>query len=402
MPPIPWLPAIARAFLPRRWFACLIGLTLSEVIVWASLAVLLPDSDVSLTAFIERRGELVQEVGEQLDLSARWSVLVGGFVLVSLLAGVWSTVGGFIARDELLWRLSGPVTQPRPTPLGFVVRQAARLWALVPMIGIFLGLLFLACLTAAGILLVPGGSLLVALFLPLLWLVVLLQAAVLLGASSFVLQPACLAAEGSDAFDAWSRGYSYFYMRPVMFLLLQIIVAAIATAPLYALSQLLEGTDGIEPVPRLVAYFLLGGLSLSLFWSMQAVVYLVLRWQIDATAPDEIHVETAAELPLAVTPPAAPAGPPPTPTPGGLVMAGNGLLAAAMIAASWLLMGRMLTWLVGERAAWLRWELLPPAWPEVAGIDRVASWGAGFWLVVGLTLALLVPLRRALRRSQGG
>ena len=71
----------------------------------------------------------------------------------------------------------------------------------------------------------------VAFALPIVLLFCLFAVFVRLGSPAWFLMPSALAAEGTDSFDALSRGYSYLYQQPLAFALWQGLALAISSLP---------------------------------------------------------------------------------------------------------------------------------------------------------------------------
>jgi hypothetical protein len=403
-PSPPWLAALARAFLPQRWLACVSALVLSAIVLWLVAMPFQGGPDLSPLGWLDQPAQQGEHLLAWVEEAHPLPLLIAGFLALSVLGAIWATAGGFIARDELVrWLPEAPFRRPRPSPLAFVFRWRFRLWVLVPTIG-FLAVLFLLVPAIASVLLRSlGGAVLVALLLPVLWLAVLVQALIVVGMSSFAIQPVALAAEGADNFDAWSRAYSYFYQRPLLFLVLEAVVLLPAVAPLYVLSRLIE-LNAEAPAAAAWPWVVLAvlGLSLSLFWSLQPVVYVVLRHRVDGVESEDVFNEaTEAPGPARAAPPGEKKTESSQPLPRSPRDAlRSALLLVAVLALTWLWMGRLMTWLAGDRAAWLRWELYPFERPDVGGIDLIASWIAGFWLIAGLALGVLGPLRRARRQAK--
>jgi hypothetical protein len=264
-------------------------------------------------------------------------------------------------------------------------------------------LLFLMPLFAWVILRLPLGSLVLAVFLPILWSAVLMQTLIVLGAASFAIQPVTLAAEGTDQFEAWSRAYSYFYQRLLLFVPLEAIVTAAALLPCCALFLDLAPDGFGEPARSLVVFALLS-LSLSLFWSLQPGVYAVLRHSVDGAGWREVYCEGPA---AGLSPARASQGrtdqaPAQTGGPGALRKFQRVVFAVVVLGLSWAALGRLMTWFAGERAAWLRWELLPFERPAVQGADRGAAWIAGGWLLGMLAVAVLAAFLPGRPRPPAG
>ncbi len=208
--------------------------------------------------------------------------------------------------------------------MGTTLRFAAAKWRwffaapLIPLVGV---LLIVIPLAIAGLLLrVPGLSFLVALaFWPFLLVGGGLVALLLLGlVFGWPLLWGLLSAEEGDSFDAISRMYNYVYQRPLHYLFYAVVAALIGALGWLVVWNFVAGTvaatywaassgAGLENVravvtgegatPRVVRFWaeavkLLGvGFLFSYFWATSAVVFLLLRHEIDATEIDEVLPE---------------------------------------------------------------------------------------------------------------
>lgn len=184
---------------------------------------------------------------------AQWFVYVPHGLLFSiLLVAIWSYFGGAISRIAAYEIAKDGERLETARALKF---SRKKFWAffMAPVICV-IGFLFFAFCNAAGgfigRLLDFGwvGSPLVALFLPLALLSGFIMALIVVGSlgGSPLFMPA-VATEGTDAFDAVSRGFSYVYARPWHYLWYQLV-------------QLVYGTISITFV--LVFAFLLCSLAI--------------------------------------------------------------------------------------------------------------------------------------------
>jgi hypothetical protein len=261
-------------------------------------------------------------------LTALWGVVV------------WSLVGGAIARVAVVQEARGERVG-LPEAFGFAIRKAVPLLAapLSPMVGVA----FFAALCAPFGLLYRAGPIGPAIagalaFLPLL--AGLTMALILIGlAAGWPLMPAAVAAEDEDGFDALSRAYAYVHQRPVPYavylalawglgvvglvfvdLFARVVVgltewALHFAAPGERLATLFSPGSGAaagSTAAALHAYWLsaVGVLAhawiYSYFWTTAAILYLLLRRDVDGTDWHDIAVADrtiAANAP----PPGAPA-----------------------------------------------------------------------------------------------
>lgn len=128
------------------------------------------------------------------------------------------------------------------------------------------------------------------------------------------------------------------------------------------------------------------GLSASVFWSLQTLVYLHLRWGVDSTDANELAGATDAE-PAAASPP--------TPTAGRSLLTTLALMG--LMAATWVVTARLFARLGGENAGWLGWGVGDRFRPDADGLYFFASLLAAGWGFLWVTAPVAVALRRALR-----
>src|SRR5262249_55577828 len=133
------------------------------------------------------------------------------------------------------------------------------------------------------------------------------------------------------------------------------VAAAVALAPVYGLLRWAEASpEGIGEGAGPWVVLAVLGLALSLFWSLQPGVYAVLRGWVDEVGARVVYRE--GDGGAAATSPAKPgAGQARAQVGGPLRTLSAAVFGAALLALSWLAMGRLMTWVAGERAGWLRW-----------------------------------------------
>jgi hypothetical protein len=249
-------------------------------------------------------------------LFAKWSGrgVFSCMLLAAGLSAVWSLVGGWIARAELLQHRrtnergeTADSVQAPPTP--FVLAKARSLYMAPLMILLMIGCFSLFGLPIGGLNWIPWiGPVLVSLLLPFVVFLSLWIVLALAGSPSCTIMPAALAAEGVDFWDAVSRGYSYLYSRPLHFGWWLGLSLAIAGLPLAGVLWLLSvKADVINPTGGWLAGAAATALSFSLFWTQQGLVYLKMRRLVDETAEDEIWDGPLVQqgAPSAATPPAS-------------------------------------------------------------------------------------------------
>jgi hypothetical protein len=279
------------------------------------------------------------------------------FLTVVWGVAVWGIVGGAIARIAVV-ELAGGDRPGIATALRFALRRAGALIGapLSPLIGVSVFALLCAPI---GLLyrLGPAGEAIagVLAFLPLL--AGLVMALLLVGlALGWPLMILTVAAEGEDVFDALSRSYSYVVQRPGRYLALVLLAWAIGAAGLLAVwfvANLVVGlaTWGLAlggPGPRLVELFqsgtrvaggaastahgfwmgvvdlLASGWVDAYFWSAAAIIYLLMRYDVDGAPMDDVYRPEHDGDRFVPEPEAAPAPPPPTEPPAGPGPEGEG------------------------------------------------------------------------------
>jgi len=151
--------------------------------------------------------------------SVEWGEYVVLIVLVLGLMIIWSVFAGAITRLTALELGRGEKTGLKDS-ISFVMRKFwSYFWSpLTPILGV---LFFIACNVAGGLLgkIEFAGEIAVAVGFPLAilsgFLIVFLG---IVGVIGFILMFPAISSEGSDAFDAISRAYSYVLSRPLHFL----------------------------------------------------------------------------------------------------------------------------------------------------------------------------------------
>ena len=151
--------------------------------------------------------------------SVEWGEYLVLIVLVLGLMIIWSVFAGAITRLTALELGRGEKTGLKDS-ISFVMRKFwSYFWSpLTPILGV---LFFIACNVAGGLLgkIEFAGEIAVAVGFPLAilsgFLIVFLG---IVGVIGFILMFPAISSEGSDAFDAISRAYSYVLSRPLHFL----------------------------------------------------------------------------------------------------------------------------------------------------------------------------------------
>lgn len=302
-----------------------------------------------------------------------FALLFGGLGLL-----FWGLIGGALCRMAAI-----QATRDEKISLREAVQFARQRWLggfvaapLMPLIGIVL--VGIALVVGGWFLAIPYlgelvGSLLFGLAIIGGVVIALLFVGLIVGAP--LLWPT-VAVEGSDAFDAFSRAYSYVYQRPWR-TLLYIAVAAVYGVAIFlvfkffvylslsaahtgvgvgagmfterpGVGEAVNKLDVMWPPPRFtdlhpgfswldlqraepvgaliiglwvyLMIFLLCAFATSYYFCASTLMYLLLRREVDATDMDDVYLEESEEeAPPAEPAPAAPGGPP-TPSqeaPGG-------------------------------------------------------------------------------------
>jgi hypothetical protein len=235
------------------------------------------------------------------------------------------------------------------------------------------------------------GAVVVALLLPIVLLAGLLLLVFVLGALAWPLMPIAIAAECGDVFDALSRSVNYLFQSPVRFLLLTTVAIGLAGLPLGCLFLFAEQLAAWPQEARQIAVVVVAGFAASQFWTLQALVYLHLRWAVDGTSAEVLADERSRD---AHRPPAPENKTAETPTPGrtrpvgGAIRLRATVLALGAVAGSWCLTYWLFTRVSSGPTAWLGWGLGDTVIPPAEGVYKVASVIAGVWVVIWLAWPL--------------
>jgi hypothetical protein len=382
---------------PLRWFLCLAGLLLTG----SSAAVLqacLDQTPIDLPAWQRQPTEQTQALGNSLGSASLGGLVVGAGPWLAVNGILWCLIGGWIARHELLARRRSYATvseaEAGPNATAFVAGWWQSLLAGWPTLLVFALIMLLpALLFGSLVALGSGGALLTAILLPVVLIADLILLFVALGAVAWPLMPVTVAAECSDVFDSISRCYSYVFQTPVRFVLLTAFSLALAALPLaIAVPIVAQTMEGAQTETQQVVHGLAVALGLSIFWSVQPLLYLHLRTVIDAVDANELAMGRP-------TPPAKTEAvgtnkkPTPDPVPDDpFRFVRRTMMMLAVALGSWLLTVWLFT-RAGE-ATWLHWGLGDNFMPEVSGMYQAASLIAGFWGAIWLAMPILIALRR--------
>lgn len=345
---LPFAPAVSAD--PAPWDAEQPAL----LVKWGPEAKVLFDTPRSRFLSLERRifsplhpllalaGLPFEPGGSWVSVAFLWTRLLWSFA-------VWAFFGGAIARIAAV-EFARDERMATRDALAFAARRFVSLFSapLLPLLGV-LGLWALCALGGLIGRIPYAGGWVVALLWGLAAAVALLMVLVLIAtAVGWPLMIAAVAAEGSDAFDGFSRSFSYLYGRPWLFVwyaglalligpLLVAAVDTIAVGATAAAARTVETGMGADAVASLhdaaPGYFrstgiypfdtpapaggpaqvaavwlrilatLAVGFATSYFWSAATVIYFLLRRADDATHFDDVWLSDKEEeddlLPLA-------------------------------------------------------------------------------------------------------
>jgi hypothetical protein len=217
---------------------------------------------------------------------------------------VWSWFGGMITRIVAL-----RFAQDRRVSLAQLFAFMRKKWLsyvgaiVLPIIGVFLALapvwllggLFGNCFDTTTTFGSIGGFLHLILAFPFALVAVLITAGFLLG---WPLMFAAISAEGSDAFDAVSRGFSYVYQRPVQFVfyhICNVVVYVIGIMVAYFVFHETVRLIGYDPTGLMIIF---NSFVFAYFWSSSTVIYFLLRRSCDATPFDQVFLGSVSKRTL--------------------------------------------------------------------------------------------------------
>jgi hypothetical protein len=248
-------------------------------------------------------------------LGAIWSVLV------------WSVFGGAIARIAVV-RVARGARVGVVSALGYSLKRLGTLLA-APLVPIAVACLIALAGVVVGLLVRVSPALATILaFIPLV--VGLLDAVILLGlAAAWPLMVATVAADGEDFFDAISRSYSYVNQQTFRYAGYLALAAILGTIGLVLVSvfaatalgladwsmslgaprnvgfrfSLPDGVDRSD-LPAVARFWnglveaILAGWTISYLWTTAAIVYLVLRRDVDGAEIHDIYEPSQDADPL--------------------------------------------------------------------------------------------------------
>jgi len=104
---------------------------------------------------------------------------------------------------------------------------------------------------------------------------------------------AAISAEGSDAFDAVSRGFSYVYQRPIQFVfyhLCNLVIYMVGIIIAWFVFHQTITLIGYDPTGLMILF---NSFAFAYFWSSSTVIYFLLRRSCDATPLDQVYLGDA-------------------------------------------------------------------------------------------------------------
>jgi WD40 repeat protein len=401
-----WAAALLRALHPVRWLLCLAGVLATAGLNAVVTSAWGLDGTRLLDWWLDPPGKAVAVSADFADAS------VGGLVWAAavwaLNASPWCLIGCWVARHELLARrrrgaddmAEAPGARP-VTATELLLRRGNLLLVCCPFVFVFLVIVIGPVLLWGLLNGLPGGvgALLASVLLPLALVLDLILAAVALGVPAWPLMPVAVAAECRDHFDAIARTYSYLYQCPVRYALLTAAALALAWLAFLGVAYLAAAAAGAGVADLPVAIlFPAAALSVSVFWSLETLIYLHLRVAVDNTDAAELAAAPApadaAKKSPGTPPPSAPAA---DAAPLGLVGRVRRLLVGvAALAAAWGVTIYLLARGGYGPTDWLDWGLTGWTTPAPAGgslLYRAASWLAALWAVGSLLFLGFVAVR---------
>jgi hypothetical protein len=246
--------------------------------------------------------------GETNDFGDFASLLVLTFWQLA----VWAALGGAISRIAALGLTRGEAPD-FPNSLRFAKRNYASFFS-APLFNLLGVLLTALPLVLLGLLMrLDWLAIVAALIWPIVLVIGLGVAGLAIGlALGFPLLWAAIAVEETDAFDAISRMYAYFYQRPLRLFWYVLVAAAFGWLGGAAIELLLtatrSATEGsvalsrgegpFPPAAERIIRFWTGGLSVvraayyfGYYWCAGVGIYLLLRRDIDSVQLDEVAIE---------------------------------------------------------------------------------------------------------------
>ena len=234
-----------------------------------------------------------REVVAEGNLSVFTSLIWFAIVLV-----IWSCIGGMITRIVAL-RFAQDRHESFAQMAIFLQKKSLSYFGtiILPLIGVLIVLLPVwligwLCQVVGepmnpGLIYSLGGFIHLIVTFPFALVAVLMMIGFIFG---WPLMFAAISAEGSDAFDAISRGFSYVYQRPVQFVfyhISNIIIYTIGIVIAWFVFHQTVTMIGYDPAGLTILF---NSFAFAYFWSSSTVIYFLLRRSCDATPFDQVYL----------------------------------------------------------------------------------------------------------------
>jgi hypothetical protein len=396
-----WLGALVRAFHPFRWLLCLAGLVVTTAL-WIGLQAVLGMAGGEFLGWWEDPINQASAVWLHFQTVSLVRML-GSLLVVTAIASWWCLLGGWIARHELLARRRhepGMVSASEgreASAMTLLIHKGKPLLACCPSI---LGAFLILTLPVVVVILCSGwvgdvGALGMALLLPVVLLIDLFVLAFGIGAVAWPLMSIAIAAEWGDSYDALGRAYSYCVQRPLRFSLLTAVALVLSWLPFGVISSRFpEDLLSNLPALRVLVFYSVASLTVSIFWSLETIVYLHLRTSVDKTDATELATGSLSQT---KTPRPAPESSTAAKAPLSLAGLLNRLLVNLVaLAGSWCVTLYLFTRVSQGPTDWLDggltgWTSVPAA--DHSGLYSAAGFVARLWLVLSVVFAVVLAVR---------
>ena len=223
-------------------------------------------------------------------------ITLGWFAVV---LAIWAWFGGMITRVVAL-----RFAQDRRESWSQLINFMRKKWLsyigamILPIAGILLALLpvwlingigqaIFAKMSLSDALWWGGGVVHLVLIFPFALVAVLITIGFAFG---WPLMFAAISTEGSDAFDAVSRGFSYVYQRPIQFVfyhLCNLVIYMVGIIIAWFVFHQTITLIGYDPTGLMI---LINSFAFAYFWSSSTVIYFLLRRSCDATPFDQVYL----------------------------------------------------------------------------------------------------------------
>jgi hypothetical protein len=290
---------------------------------------------VPLDRFLENPGRLALFPSTSDIQTSVWPWLVLGGALLWIVF-VWSKFGGAISRITAV-EIAKDERITVHESLAFAKKKFTSFFWSTVAVAVAFFFFFLVNLIGGLVGAIPYvGPVLVAVLCPFAFLGGFIMMLIAIGGIfGWPLMSPAVAAEGTDAFDAVSRAFSYIYTRPWQYLFywivggfyglfsvcfvwlftLFLVRLSIGSAQIGMGSRLdpvirrlfdLSGTGGSMTVPQWILLVVLGtvimiiyglGFSyiISFYYTIRSLMYFILRRQVDSTEMSEVFLEEETE-----------------------------------------------------------------------------------------------------------